>query len=215
MAIRTTCPNCKQIVSAQDEYLGKKIKCPACGVKVELVAPEEREARDRWRQEQDQRIALLEQLDRDRSLKRESAPYAVQFGTGLDRVRNYHPGAVTRFRKLRALSRFLLLVAYVLFALVLVGAGLTGFLYREGLIARWEYLALAELGWLLVLVLSFGLLKFLGEMAWLLADVGDHQLDARNLLLDLREDADRYLARSGSGPGLPKSSSSPPSSERA
>lgn len=184
------------MVSAQDEYLGKRIKCPACGTKVEVVAPEEREARDRWRQEQDQRIALLEQLDRDRSMKRDSAPYALQYGTGLERVRNYHPGAVTRFRKLRALSRFLLLVAYVLFALVLVGAGLTAFLYRQGVIVRWEYLALAELGWLIGFVVAFGLLKFLGEMAWLLADLGDHQLDSRNLLLDLREDADRWLARS-------------------
>ncbi len=35
----------------------------------------------------------------------------------------------------------------------------------------------------------------LGEVSWLLADIGDHQLDARNLLLDLRDDVDRIRAK--------------------
>jgi hypothetical protein len=31
----------------------------------------------------------------------------------------------------------------------------------------------------------------LGELAWLLADLGDHQLDTRNLMIDLRDDLQR------------------------
>lgn len=196
MAVRTVCSNCKKTFSAQDEYLGKKVKCPSCSAKVEVIDESERSAREAWQREQDERIALVETLSRDKVDRKEGVPYAIQFGTGAERVRNYNPGAITRFRKLRALSRFLLLSAYVLLGLVLVGAGLTAFLYRQGLIERWEVLVLAELGWLFLLFLIFSLFKFLGEMAWLLADLGDHQLDTRNLLLDLREDADRAFAES-------------------
>ncbi|MEE8142255.1 MAG: hypothetical protein V3T77_04080 [Planctomycetota bacterium] len=197
MAVVTTCDSCKKTFSAQDEYLGKKIKCPSCGVKVTVLSAAERREEqalqrqeDQWRREQEKRIALVESLGHGRGAQ----SFAVQYGTGLDRVSHFNPGAMTRFRKLRALSRFLLVSAYMLLALILVGAGITVFLWREGVVERVGVLALWLLGWLLLLVLVFCLLKFLGELSWLLADMGDHQLDVRNLLLDLRDDLGRVLA---------------------
>ena len=74
-----------------------------------------------------------------------------------------------------------------------VGAGVTLFLYREAVIGSIGVLVLILLGWLLLVVFSFCLFKFLGELAWLLADLGDHQLDVRNLLLDLRDDLGRVF----------------------
>ena len=108
-------------------------------------------------------------------------------------MRNFNPGAVSRFRKLRALSRFMILCAYVLIALFFgLGVVFLG-LYHEGqLTFGWLLAGLIVLG--LGLVGTFCLFKFLGELAWLLADLGDHQLDVRNLLLDVRDDADRLIA---------------------
>ena len=51
--------------------------------------------------------------------------------------------------------------------------------------------ALALVGWLMVGGFSYCLFKFLGELSWLLADFGDHQVDTRNLLIDLRDSIER------------------------
>ena len=201
MAVRTKCSNCKKSFSAQDEYLGKKLKCPNCGTRVEIMKPEEVEAKAAWKQEQDERIALIEKMSnggtgnvrpgngRAGSARVES--YAAEYGTGLDRVRNFNPGALSRFRKLRALSRFLILAAYLLVGMVLLGAGLAIFLYQDGRIESGLTLLLILAGGGIFLLFTFSLFKFLGEMSWLLADLGDHQLDCRNLLIDIREEADR------------------------
>ena len=61
-------------------------------------------------------------------------------------------------------------------------------------LSRWAWLpwlALALVGWLMVGGFSYCLFKFLGELSWLLADFGDHQVDSRNLLIDLRDAIDR------------------------
>lgn len=194
MAVRTTCSNCKKSFSAQDEYLGKKVKCPTCGVRVHLISADEAAARQQWEDEQKRRIELIERMSQTPApAGGNGKSYTVEYGTGVEPVRNFNPGAMTRFRKLRALSRFLLLTAYLLFGVVLVGAGLTVLLFRQGWIPSWELLVLAEIGWGLLLLFNFCLFKFLGEMAWLLADLGDHQIDVRNLLMDIREDSDRWL----------------------
>ena len=202
MAIWTKCPDCKKSFSAQDDYLGKKVKCPGCGTKVEVLdqegqkaAARERREEAEWRQEQEQRIALLERLAPAAESGSQRGDYAREslaneLGVRPDRVRNFNPGAVSRFRKLRALSRFMLLGAYLFLPITLVGAALTFYLLRESEVAG-GWIALATLGWFLVMSGLFFVFKFLGEMSWLLADLGDHQLDARNLLIDLREDNER------------------------
>lgn len=152
-------------------------------------------ARDResWRREQEQRISLIEERERQRDRR---LSLADEVGSTAREVRNFDPGAPSRFRKLRALARFLLLASYLLLGIVLAGIGITLWLWREGVIVERGILALAVAGWLLGGGFIYFFFKFLGELAWLLADLGDHQLDVRNLLLDLRDD----LHRRWSGP---------------
>ena len=188
VAVKTQCPNCKNEFSAQDDYLGKKVKCPRCGDRVSVVAPKEREAKDKWHSEQEERLRLLERLAAEGS---ERPSLAVAFGTGSDRVRNYNPGAVSRFRKLRALSRFMILCAYLIVGLFIAAGVLLVGLHRDEVISTMTLWGLLLVDGIL-LVFSFCLFKFLGELSYLLADVGDHQLDVRNLLIDLREDAERW-----------------------
>lgn len=144
--------------------------------------------RDAWRREQERKISLIEerQLDRDRRLS-----LADEVGATARGVRNFDPGAPSRFRKLRALARFLVLSSYLLLGIVLAGIGVTFWLWREGAIAERGLLAIAVAAWLLAGGFLYCLFKFLGELAWLLADLGDHQQDVRNLLLDLRDDLHR------------------------
>lgn len=191
MAIRTTCPNCKNEFSAQETYLGKKVKCPRCSARVAVLEPAVRREQDVWQREQQQRLELFEELEKK---SRETPSYATEYGTGIDPVRNFNPGAMSRFRKLRALSRFMILSAYLLLALVIAAAGVTVWLYNVGVIESVGVLVLIFLGEVLALLFFFCTFKFLGELSWLLADVGDHQLDVRNLLLDVREDLDRVTA---------------------
>ncbi len=194
MAVRALCDSCNKSFSAQDEYLGKKVKCPSCGTKVAVLSPDELEAKNTWRREQDERLELLEAMEERDRQKTMGTSYAVEFGTGLEPVRNFNPGAVSRFRKLRALSSFLLLGAY-LGSVLLVGAGgLVVYLHYVGVIESVIVLTLSLLGMGIGLVIMFCCFKFLGELSWLLADLGDHQLDVRNLLIDLRDDLDRMKA---------------------
>lgn len=191
MAVWTTCPNCKKDFSAQDTYLGKKVKCPSCTAKVEVLPQQEQKEKGRWLDEQQKRLELYEELERDNARPQS---FSVEFGTGLDRVRNYNPGAVSRFRKLRALSRFMILCAYLLTGLIFGCGAVAVALFRDELFSIGVLVGI-QFVLALSLVFSFCLFKFLGELSWLLADVGDHQLDVRNLLLDVRDDLDRVLAQ--------------------
>lgn len=212
MAIKTHCDNCDREFSAQDDYVGKKIRCPGCGSKVDVLAEEDRRERelrqreeDDWRREQQGRIELIESME-----KRKADSFARNLGTGVDRVRNFNPGAVSRFRKLRALSNFMILSAYLVGGLSIAGGGIAFFLYRDGAITSLPVFVLAAVGAILLAVFLFGLFKFLGELAWLMADLGDHQLDVRNVLLDLRDDFDRLLSRSPQSRRTHSASSSRP-----
>ena len=195
MAVRALCSKCKKSFSAQDEYLGKKIKCPNCGTKVPVLSPDQQKAKEAWQREQAERLELLETMEEREKQKTMGASYAHELGTGLEPVRNFNPGAVSRFRKLRALSSFLLLGAYLMSALTLGAGVILFYLYQAEIIANVFLLSLSLVGVALGLVLFFCCFKFLGELSWLLADIGDHQLDVRNLLLDLRDDLDRMKAR--------------------
>lgn len=116
---------------------------------------------------------------------------AHELGRSAGGASNFDPGAPSRFGKLRVLARFLLLASYLLLGLVLTGIGVTVSLWRDGVIEGTGLFALAVVGWLLIGGFVYSLFKFLGELAWLLADFGDHQLDSRNLLIDLRDDLQR------------------------
>jgi len=144
--------------------------------------------REAWRQEQEQRISLIEERERQRDRR---LSLADEVGATARGVRNFDPGAPSRFRKLRALARFLILSSYLLLGIVLAGIGITLWLWREGVIAERGILAIAIAAWLLAGGFLYSLFKFLGELSWLLADLGDHQHDVRNLLIDLRDDLHR------------------------
>ncbi len=59
LAVWTTCPNCKKEFSAQDTYLGKKVKCPSCTAKVEVLSQREQKEKGRWLDEQQKRVELF------------------------------------------------------------------------------------------------------------------------------------------------------------
>ena len=91
---------------------------------------------------------------------------------------------------MRALSDFLVLGAYLEVLLVSVGIGLVIYLRIAGLIASLSMLFLLIVAWLIVGIGLFLFLKYLGELAFLLADVGDQQNDVVHLLQDLRDNTD-------------------------
>ena len=141
---------------------------------------------ERWRREQEDRIALIEGQQGSGRGSAGASPASAGIG-----ARNFDPGAPSRFHKLRVVARFTLLASYLLLGVMIAGIGVTTWLWREGVIAEDGVFALAVLGWLFAGGFSYVLFKFLAEMSWLLADLGDHQLDARNLLIDLRDDLER------------------------
>ena len=140
-----------------------------------------------WKQAQEDRIALIETQGEKKDRQRARAFEAGRATPG----QNFDPGAPSRFRTLRALARFLLLASYLLLGLAFAGIGVTVWLWRDGVIESEATLALALVGWLMVGGFSYCLFKFLGELSWLLADFGDHQVDTRNLLIDLRDSIER------------------------
>ena len=142
-----------------------------------------------WRREQEEKIALIEERERERERRLSFAPHV---GTTASGARNFDPGAPSRFRKLRALSRFLLLSSYLLLGLVIAGVGITIWQWRAGAVEGVDRLAVTLVVWLVAGGFIYTFFKFLGELAWLLADLGDHQNDVRNLLLDLRDDLQRH-----------------------
>ncbi len=147
-----------------------------------------------WRQTQEERIALIEDRAREKDRR---LSLAQDLGRSAGGASNFDPGAPSRFGKLRVLARFLLLASYLLLGLVFAGIGVTVWLWREGAIEGAGIFSLAIVGWLLIGGFVYALFKFLGELAWLLADFGDHQLDARNLLIDLRDDLQRNWRAKG------------------
>ncbi len=210
MAIQETCEHCGKRFSAQDDYLGRKVKCPACGAKTPVLGEEERvrlETHEReqasWRSEQESRIKLIEEAIK---LKEKSRGEDISFS--LDRIRNYQHGSVSRLGKLRAFSSFCILSAYLGSALLLGMAVALVYLFKLGTVPNIGSLVLGLLGVLVLNIAYFVTMKFIAEISLVLADIGDYQLDTKNLLLDLREGSDRLLLKSEptAHPGTVKSS---------
>jgi DNA-directed RNA polymerase subunit RPC12/RpoP len=196
MALRTVCPLCKKGFSAPEEYHGRKIECPRCGGRVVVQTDEDRKAEaekaelERKRQARDrEKIALMERQV-SRRLRKGGRPYYEEFQTGVGGVRHYNPAAPSRFLRVRALSDLLVLGAYVEILLVAAGLGVTVYLWVSGTIPSAPLLILCAIGWLAAGTAGYLLLKYLGEIAFLLADVGDQQNDLVRLLLDIRENTD-------------------------
>ena len=193
MALKATCSFCKRTFSAPDEYRGKKVDCPSCGRRVlvqtdeDLQAAQEREEENQRRLEADKdRIALIERMD-SRGRRRAGRPYYEEFQTGSEGVRHFNPRGPSRFLRFRSLADFLVLGAYLELLLVAVGIGLTIYLKIAGVLESIAVLFVVVVAWLVVGGGLYLFFKYLGELAFLLADVGDQQNDLVQLLLDLRE----------------------------
>jgi DNA-directed RNA polymerase subunit RPC12/RpoP len=217
LAVKTACRLCHKPFSAPEEYLGKKVDCPRCGhrsvlrTQEELQAIEERERELERHQEDDRRrLALIErQMERARALQG-AQPYFEKFLTGTRPVRHYSPNTPSRFLRLRALSDPLLMAAWLSVMLVLLGAGLSIYLAVHGTLPSLSVLLLCLVGWSLLGTFLFFGFKCLGELAFLLADLGDQQNDLVQLLLDLRDNSDRFLPPVGPGELSAARSSHPP-----
>lgn len=201
MAIRTSCPGCGKRFSAPEEYLGKRVDCPRCRYRVVVRTADEVEAerrveeeRRRRLEEDRRRLALIEQAARRADASR---PYYERFQTGADRVRHHHPGAPSRFLRSRALADWLLLTAWLVLFLALAAIALTLWLGIGGAIASPALVGIALVGGVIFAAVSFVLLKFLAEVAFLLAEVGDRQQEIVQLLLDLRDNTDVPEVRDG------------------
>ena len=195
MAVRNTCPECKKRFSAPEEYVGRKIECPRCGSKVLLRSDadilkqaEHEKTRQRQLDEDERKIALIERMEERRRWT--SKPYYEEFGTGVSSVRHFNPAATSRFLRFRALSEILTFSAYVVALLVMVGIGLTVYLKLSGTIPTITLLLVCLIGWALAGTVLFLTLKFLGELAFALSEVGDQQNDVVQLLLDVRENTE-------------------------
>jgi DNA-directed RNA polymerase subunit RPC12/RpoP len=200
LALKASCTYCKKSFSAPDDYRGRKIDCPSCGrrflvqTEEDILAAREREAEVRRGEEEDRdRIALIERMD-SRGRMKAGKPYYEEFQTGAAGVRHFNPRAPSRFLRFRTLSDFLVLGAYVELLLVAVGIGLMIYLKVGGLIESVSVLFVLIVGWLVVGVGLYLFFKYLGELAFLLADVGDQQNDLVQLLLDIRDNTDENAA---------------------
>jgi DNA-directed RNA polymerase subunit RPC12/RpoP len=197
LALRTSCPCCGKAFSAPDEYKGRKIDCPRCGhrfvlkTREELLSEREEDEKRRLKQEDDlRRLELIERQEK-RNLERQAGlPYYERYQTGRQPVRNYDPMAPSRFLRMRALSDLLLVGAYASLALSLVGAGVTVYLGVSGAPTSIAVLLLCVIGWILGGFVLFLFLKYLAELAFLLASLGDQQHHVVQLMLDLRENTD-------------------------
>ena len=194
MAIKNTCPKCKKSFSAPDESLGKKVECPICAHKMILRSQEElqeleevQSARQRKIEEDREKIALIERMEvRGRGAR----PYSEEYGISPRSVRHFNPNAPSRFLRVRALSELLLLGAYLSMFLVLLGMGLTVYLKIVDVIPGVPLLLVCLLGWALGAVVLYLGMKYLGELAFLMADMGDQQNDLVQLLLDIRDNTE-------------------------
>jgi DNA-directed RNA polymerase subunit RPC12/RpoP len=194
MAVKNVCPNCKKSFSAPESYLGKKVECPTCGHKSVLRSADELEelenmqaARQRQREEDQRRVELIERMETRREASR---PYYETYGTGQKAVRHFNPNAPSRFLRFRALSEVLLIFAYVELLLVFLGIGVTIFLKVTGVITTIPVLLLCLVGWSVFGTVLYLGLKFAGEFAFLLSDIGDLQKDLVQILLDISENTE-------------------------
>jgi hypothetical protein len=193
MAIKTSCPHCKKGFSAPEEYRGRKTECPACHRRFvlrseeDIQAVEEEALEERRKREEDrEKLALIERMG-SKGHRRAGRPYYEEFQTGVDGVRHFNPKAPSRFLRVRALSDVLILGAYVEILLVALGVGLMIYLRLSGLIASVSVFLVLVIGWLVAGIALFLFFKCLGELAFLLAEVGDQQNDVVQLLLDIRD----------------------------
>ena len=196
MAIRASCEFCKKSFSAPEQYRGRKVECPGCGRRFVLrteqelrEAQKESEATERRKEEDREKLALIERVGA-RGSRRTGRPYYEEFQTGQESVRHFNPRSPSRFLRFRALSDFLVLGAYVEILLVSAGIGLVIYLRLCGLIGSVSLLFLLIIVWVIVGTGLFLFLKYLGELAFLLADIGDQQNDIVQLLHDLRDNTD-------------------------
>ena len=197
MALKASCTFCKKSFSAPDEYKGKKVDCPSCGrrsvlrTEAELHAAADREKELRRKHNEDrEKLALIERMN-TRGRKVSGKPYYEEFQTGVEGVRHFNPRATSRYLRLRNLSDFLVLAAYVELLLVVVGVGSMVYLKLGGTIESVSLLVALMIAWLVIGIALYLLLKYLGELSFLLADVGDQQNDIVQLLLDIRDNTDR------------------------
>ena len=186
MAVKNVCPNCKKSFSAPDAYLGKKIECPLCGHKSVLRSSEElreleemQAIRQRQLEEDEKKLELIERMDLRR--QHSSRPYYETYGTGQKPVRHYNPNAPSRYLRFRALSEVFLIFAYIEILLVFMGIGLTIYLKIAGFIPNIPLLLLCLVGWSALGAILFLALKFAGELAFLLSEIGDQQKDLVHL----------------------------------
>jgi DNA-directed RNA polymerase subunit RPC12/RpoP len=196
MALRTICPHCKKAFTAPEDYRGKRIDCPACARRFILrteediqAVSEKEEAEKKRLVENREKLELIERAEA-RGQRKAGRPYYEEFQTGVEPVRHYNPKAHSRFSRFRALSDFLVLGAYVELLLVAVGIGLLVYLRITGSIATVTHLLVLSIAWLGLGLCLFLFFKYLGELAFLLADIGDQQNDVVQLLQDIRDNTD-------------------------
>jgi uncharacterized Zn finger protein (UPF0148 family) len=196
MALKASCTFCKKTFSAPEEYQGKKVECPSCGrrsvlrteAELHAAAEQEQELR-RKRQDDREKLALIERMEA-RGRKGSGKPYYEEFQTGVEGVRHFNPREVSRYIGFRNLSDLLVLGAYVELLLVAVGVGSIVYLKLDGTIGSVPLLIALIIVWLVIGIALYLLLKYLGELSFLLADVGDQQNDIVQLLLDIRDNTD-------------------------
>ena len=139
-------------------------------------------------EEDREKLALIERVESRRGRKRR--PYYEEYQTGVEGVRHFNPRAPSRFLRVRAISDFMVLGAYVEILLVAVGIGLMIHLKLTGAIPSLSLFFALVVAWLVPGIALFLFFKYLGELAFLLAEVGDQQNDVVQLLLDVRENTD-------------------------
>ena len=202
MALKTSCPCCGKLFSAPEDYAGKKINCPKCDHRFVLKTEEqalqeaaEFEARKLQQLEDRRRIELIERQEKKSRGSKAAMPYYEKFQTGTQPVRNYDPRSGPGFLGIRYLADLLLIGAYAALMLALTGIGLTIYLKVVGEIDSIVILSMVLIGWILVGGILFLLLKYLAELALLMASLGDQQNDVVRLLLDLRDNTDEDISK--------------------
>jgi hypothetical protein len=158
----------------------------------------EQSVQDRKRADDRERLALLEKLE-SRPERRTRRPYFEEYQTGAEAVRHFNPRAPSRYLRFRSFSDILVLGAYVELLLCALGMGLLVYLRIDGVIQSASVLLVLLTVWLILALGLYLALKYLGELAFLLSDLGDQQNDLVQLLLDLRDNTDTAAPPDSSG----------------
>ena len=171
LALKTFCVFCKKSFSAPEEYRGKKVDCPACGrrfilqTEEDMHAVEEAELAARRKVEEDrEKLALIERVESRRGRKRR--PYYEEYQTGVEGVRHFNPRAPSRFLRIRAISDFMVLGAYLEILLVAAGIGLMIHLKVTGGIASLSVFFALLVAWLVPGIAAIAPLATVDEPAW-------------------------------------------------